>query len=324
MKLKRWTKNEDEILKENVNLSIKKLAILLNKGIPSIKSRKKILNLTVNKTWSEDEEAILKEKYSTSNKEELLMLLSKRTWNQILSKAKTFKIDRLKYYHNSLKKHNLIKLLADINETYYFIGLLMADGYFTERSIIFSQTEKNSHVVDNFGKYIECKNIKQYGKIGEIIINGKKTFGNSKKVINATDIEIIPKIRKKFDINYQKNLITKTYFPPNIKLFNGMNDSLFLSYLIGFIDGNGSISKSIRNGNTITITSHENWLPVLDAWKNRIENIFGVKLSPKSLTKEKTYLRFKIYNKKIVLGLKKFINDNNIKVNNEKWGRIKN
>lgn len=142
MKLKRWEKNEDEFLKENIHLPIKELAILLNRGIPSIKSRKKILKLTVDKTWSNEEENILKENYSILSKEKLLELLPKRTWYQILSKAKTFKLSRLKHYHNSLKKHNLGKLLKDTNESYYFIGLLMADGYFTERSIIFSQTEK--------------------------------------------------------------------------------------------------------------------------------------------------------------------------------------
>jgi hypothetical protein len=323
VKQKRWGKNEDKILKENIHLSIKELAILLNRGIPSIKSRKKILKLTVDKTWSGEEENILKQKYSILNKEKLLELLPKRTWSQILSKAKTFNLSRLKHYHNSLKKHNLEKLLKDTNESYYFIGLLMADGYFTERSIIFSQTEKNSQIVENFGEYIECKNIKDYNKIGYITINNKQTFGNNKKVINATDLEIVPKIKDKFNINYQRNSITKTYYPPNYKLFNEMEDNLFLSYFIGFIDGDGSISKSIRNGNTITITSHKNWQPILNVWKNRIETIFGVKLSPKFLTMENSYLRFKIYNKKIVLGLKKFIDDNKLKVNNQKWGRIK-
>ena len=322
MNLKRWSKNEDEILKENSNLSIKELATLLNRGVPSIKSRKKILKLTIDKTWSIEEETILKEFYPTSTKEVLVQLLPKRNWNQILNKAKKIKLNRLKFYYNSLKKHNLNKLLEDTKHAYYFIGLLMADGYFTERSIILSQTEKNSHVVDNFGEYIECENIKDYNKIGYIKINGKKTFGNVKRVVNATDLVIVPKIREKFNIVYQRNSMTKTYYPPNIDLFNNMADDLFLAYLIGFIDGDGNISKSIRNGNTITITSHENWLPILNVWKHKIEKIFDVKLSQKSLTKEKSYLRFKIYNKKILLGLKKFIKINNIKVNHQKWERI--
>jgi hypothetical protein len=322
MKLKRWSKNEDIILKENISLSIKELAILIGRCEPSIKSRKKILNLTINKNWSIDEEDILKKKYSFSNKEELMFLLPKRTWNQILNKAKKLKLNRLKFYHDSLKNHNLKKLLVDTKETYYFIGLLMADGYFTERSIIFSQTEKNSNLVDNFGSYIECDNIKHYEKIGNIIIKGKKTFGNGKIVINASDSEIVPKIRKKFGINYQRNLITKTYYPPSLNLFKKMTDEFFLAYLIGFIDGDGSISKSIRNSNMITITSHENWLPVFDVWKNKIETIFNIKLSPKSLTKQNSYIRFKIYNKKVIIGIKDFINTNNFKVNIQKWGRI--
>jgi hypothetical protein len=101
-----------------------------------------------------------------------------------------------------------------------------------------------------------------------------------------------------------------------------MSDELFLSYLIGFIDGDGSISKEINNGNSITITSHKNWVTILNNWSSRIEKIFNCKLSEKSLKKEKDYYRLKIYNQKIIKPLKEFILKNKLIVNENKWSRI--
>jgi hypothetical protein len=160
------------------------------------------------------------------------------------------------------------------------------------------------------------------GNQGEIVIKGKKTYGNNYKTINATDLKIVPKIMEKFDITYEKNSKTKTYYPPNILLFEKMSDELFLSYLIGFIDGDGSISKEINNGNSITITSHKNWVTILNNWSSRIEKIFNCKLSEKSLKKEKDYYRLKIYNQKIIKPLKEFILKNKLIVNENKWSRI--
>jgi hypothetical protein len=321
MKQITWTQEEDSMLINNVDKPLKEISLILGRTIPSIKSRKNILKLTINDLWCKDEEKILKEKYSFLSKKELLKLFPNRKWGGIIAKAKTLKLTRMNYYHDSLKNHNLKILLENSLQTYYYIGLLMADGYFTNRGLVFSQSDKYMFVIENFGKYIECSNIKYYENIGQIEINGVKTFGNSKKVINAHDKNILPKILEKFNIVYEINK-TKTYYPPNINIFENMSDELFLSYLIGFIDGDGCISKKIRNGNSIIITVHENWLNVIEYWKLRIEKIYGVKLSEKSITKTKTYYRFKIYKRNILLNMRHLINNNNLMVNHIKWGRI--
>lgn len=320
--LTRWTKIEDSYLIDNQNKRLKELSVELNRTVASIKGRKKILKLTINDKWGEDELKKLKSFYSNSSKETLLKLFPTRTWSGILGMAKKLKIDRLEYYHNELKNHNLKVLLEDKKQTYYFIGLLMADGYFNGRGIILSQTIKNSKIIDNFGEYINCNNIKQYNGSGDVIIQGKKTYGNNLKIINATDLNLVPKIMEKFDIIYEKNIKTKTYYPPTVLLFDKMSDKLFLSYLIGFIDGDGSITKEIRNGNSIIITSHKNWLPVLKNWSNRLEEIFKCKLSEKSLKKEKDCYMLRIYNQSIIKPLKEFIIKNKLMVNENKWGRI--
>jgi len=323
MKLKKWTKNEDLFLIKNSNMPNKELAIILLRTIPSIKNRKKKLNLTEINLWTHSEIDILKTYYSNSEKSNLLGHLPNRTWMSIIAKAKELKIYRLDFYHENQKNNDLSILLQDSFQSYYYIGLLMADGYFNGRGIILSQTNKNSKVIDNFGNYIKCTNIKTIAGKGEMLIENKSTFGNNKRFISANDHKLVPKIMEKFLINYETNVKTKTYYPPNEKIFDSMTDDLFLSYFIGFIDGDGHISKEIRGGNSIVITSHINWFKILEKWKYKLEKIYKIKLSCKSIKIEGNCCRLRIYNRNTILKLKNFIKNNNLEVNENKWGRIK-
>ncbi len=322
MNLKRWSKNEDQLLILNKECTNKELSTILNRTIPSIKSRKKKLSLTVNETWLDSEKSLLINNYQSESKDKLLNLIPNRTWSSILMMAKKLKLKRLDYYHDSLKNNNLNILLEDLPQSYYYIGLLMADGYFNGKGFILSQTIKSSSVIENFGKYINCTNITEYSGSGETLIIGEKTYGNAKKIITAQDINLVPEIMKKFSIVYERNKKTKTYYPPNLNIFEKMNDDLFLSYMIGFIDGDGYISKKIRNGNTIVITGHYNWEYVFTYWKKRLENITGIFLSNKSLKKENGCYRFRIYRKEIINLLFENIIKNNLLINSNKWGRI--
>jgi hypothetical protein len=88
------------------------------------------------------------------------------------------------------------------------------------------------------------------------------------------------------------------------------------------IDGDGHISKVRNGGNSIVITTHINWLGVINYWSYRISKICDIELSDKSITPHDNIIRFKIYNSKIILTFKKFITNNNLNVNNNKWDRV--
>ncbi len=62
---------------------------------------------------------------------------------------------------------------------------------------------------------------------------------------------------------------------------------------------------------------------MLNNWKERIEVIYGCNLSVKSLKLENDIVNLRIYNKKIILELKQFIQEKKLKVSNRKWVRIK-
>jgi len=322
MGLKKW-KNEDiEFLMTNKTKSIKELSELLGRTIPSIKNKKKLLGITTNNKWSDKENNIMFKYYETESKSKILNLLPNRSWDNITHHAQTLNINRLDYYHNTTRNTNVGVLLDETNQSYYYIGLLMADGYFTNKKLVFSQTLKSKDTVFNFGEYINCTTIKEYNELKNVTILGKETKSNGKVVLSMKDGLIIPKILEKFDINYEKHNKTKTYYPPAINIFKRMTDEKLIAYIIGFIDGDGHISKVRNGGNSIVITTHINWLGVINYWSYRISKICDIELSDKSITPHDNIIRFKIYNSKIILTFKKFITNNNLNVNNNKWDRV--
>lgn len=322
MKCKRWTKEEDLFLSENKNKKIKELSILMGRTIPSIKIRKRLLNLTKTNDWGVDEINFLKENYSKLSRAELLDNLPKRTWSGILGKAKKMGLSRLNFHYGTLRNNNLEILLNESCQTYYFIGLLMADGYFNDREIILSQSIKDYDLVNEFAKYVGCDNVQTNKGVGTLTINGVETKGSDIRKMNICDNIIVPKIKNKFNIIYVKNEKTKTYYPPSVNIFKNMTNDMFISFLIGFIDGDGYISKSVRGGNSIIITTHINWLENLTYWVTKLSDISGVKFSEKCISIEDSIVRVRLYKKEVMMYLKKFINKNNLIVSSRKWIRI--
>jgi hypothetical protein len=321
MKNKRWTEQEDFILKNNIESPIKYLAELVGRTIPSVKNRKKALGITEENLWSEMEENIIIKYYSNSSSEKLLKLLENRSWSSILAKAKKLKLKRAEYQYSTMRDSNVEILLNESVKTYYYIGLLFADGYFTNKKIQLNQCMKNKEVVIGFANYIGCKNIKLYDEVKKVNILGVDTVSNGSAICYLKDSKVIPLINKKYDINYKKGEKTKTYFPPSLSVFNKMSDENFLSFLIGFIDGDGSLYLSKKNSRCITITSHENWKLILKYWIKRLEDIFNVTLSKKALKQKDSYFRLRIYNPIVIDYLIGFIKENKF-ICTHKWDKF--
>ncbi len=278
--------------------------------------------MTLDKKWSDYENSIMLDKYCNYPKEVLVNLLPERSWQAITHHAQELKLNRIEYHYSSKRKSNVKRLLDETDESYYYMGLLMADGYFTENKITFSQSIKTQKIVYNFSKYINCDNLYVNDKISEVYIKGKKTIQNGRVTLIVKDSDIIPKILKKFDIKYIKNKETKTYFPPSVSVFEKMSDNHFIAFFIGFIDGDGSITKKINGGNSIILGVHINWLKNIEYFKFRIENILNLKLSKKSIAKKDSEVRLSIYQSKIIKTFKDFIEKNNLMANQNKWDRI--
>lgn len=136
-------------------------------------------------------------------------------------------------------------LLKETPETYYWIGFLMADGHFDK--------DRGSVALGISNKDID--HLKKFSKL----INAKVLVGKNYSRVNRQDKIIVPKIIDKFNISNRK-----TYEPPVVNIDN---DDLFLSFIIGFIDGDGCIDSRTQG---IEITCHKSWGDNLNKWFARI------------------------------------------------------
>ena len=141
-------------------------------------------------------------------------------------------------------KKKLIKLLDDTPEAYYWMGFLMADGCFHYNRLLIALAFQDENLLIKFLNFLSCDN--------------NIHSDNIKTVLTIMDTYSVPLLRQKFDINKRK-----TYNPPKNILW--MEDDLLYSFIIGFIDGDGSILKQYRREDPILrIKIHSNWLNILN------------------------------------------------------------
>ena len=126
---------------------------------------------------------------------------------------------------------NIINLMNESNEAYYWLGFIMADGHFNKnKQLQINLAKKDLNHLKKFARFIEFK--------GEL----------KKPKISVGYTKINDWLIKNFNVTNNK-----TYNPCDLNNLTG--DNLF-SVCIGFIDGDGCIS---HNG-VLRIKCHKSWL----------------------------------------------------------------
>ena len=197
----------------------------------------------------------------------------------------------------------------------YWAGFIGADGCISKSHNIYSSlkiklkdTDKN-HLL-NFKEDIDYT--------GPIIDNiakkpKKDSYKYKKQHYNQSTIQIysakqiISDLNSNFNITPQKSLILQ---PPNLT-----NKDEILSYIIGYIDGDGHISNGKPR---LSIVGNKE---ILD-WINNIFNNSGKVYSEKR--SKSYYLQFNIKDSiKILVKLQNIITKYNLKVLDRKWNKIR-
>ncbi|KKK80632.1 hypothetical protein LCGC14_2821530, partial [marine sediment metagenome] len=80
--------------------------------------------------WTQKENDVLYKHWKNSIKENILLMLPKRTWASIVIQSSKLKIKR---ELNPNKLCDLSGLLIDTPISFYWIGFLLADGHFSKR-----------------------------------------------------------------------------------------------------------------------------------------------------------------------------------------------
>lgn len=248
--------------------------------------------------WTKSEHKILTEYYSSTGKDRLIELLPNRTYEAIKINASKLKLSK---NNSPLLKGDISVLLEDLYETYYWIGFIMADGSINhDKNLLKVNLSVNdySHLI-KLANYLKMETPHIY---------------NNKTEIKVMDNFLMPRLIKKFDFKP-----SKTYNPPDLNNLN-MKDDFFYCFLIGFIDGDGSIiKKKDIEEYRISIRLHKNWYDNLEFFHAKISNLLNIKV--KGLYKyDVSMLVFSDF--RILKFLKAKSIEYNLPVLSRKWDKI--
>ncbi|NPV13032.1 MAG: hypothetical protein HPY57_14800 [Ignavibacteria bacterium] len=133
------------------------------------------------------------------------------------------------------------------------------------------------------------------------------------QVAGYTDVMIIQQIKK---YNIQSN---KTYNPPNLDSI--LDDKLF-SLIIGFIDGDGSITKQFKRKDAILrIKCHSSWVFILQKFLLHLYENYNGKI-PSVKINNQGYACFNITNSIILKNIKNKCLELNLPILKRKWDNI--
>ena len=259
------------------------------------------------KFWSEEEKQKLRKLYFNTDIETLLLEFSERSYAAIKLMAAKLNLKR----DNFLRIGSIDFLLQDKNESLYIIGFILADGHISKLNRLkIALAKKDLYIL----KYIA-------DRLGCDLRENKNNFE-----LTLMHRDKIKLLKHKYDISN-----TKTYIPPSISVFEKLTDDLFISFLVGFIDGDGSISKQYkRNDCKITIKLHNSWKLLLQYFIDRLYKIsnkgYYNRLTQKppniKFTKDNKYVYINVANGEVLWYLKQFITKNNLTVLERKWSLI--
>jgi hypothetical protein len=249
--------------------------------------------------WTTLESSILKNNYTYLSKTELLILLPDRSWDSIKQKAQKLNLKRSSFVRCN---GDASVLLEESTESYYWIGFLTADGCFlNNRRINLTLSIKDKDHLIAFSVFVGSRSILYCEKTKSVCTS-------------IQDIRSVPRICQKFDLKPNKTEKPISFIPSK--------QELFLSWLVGFIDGDGHIRKQYnRDDSIIIIKLHSSWISVLNKIHTKLEKIYNIKMTPPKINNS-GYSYLAIANSIAVNGLKNFALGSNINFLKRKWGVI--
>jgi hypothetical protein len=261
-----------------------------------IANKNKILLKSIN--WTNNDLDFLKDNYDNFSNLELSSIL-KRTKGSIDRMSQKLNLTKSKEKHyESFKKNSLSKLLEENPISFYYIGYLIADGYFSDKVMSIDISKKDSQHLQSMLDFLDYKNVIRRHR--------------NNVCIEISDSNNLPKIRQKFQL-----LKNKTLNPPTIDYYKIFGKDLYYSLIIGIIDGDGNIRKS---GGTIQITLeiHKSWFNFLSEFLNHINDDVRETKSKVRLTK-RGYASLTLCGNSIHNFFIRVITDNQLPVLNRKW-----
>lgn len=199
-----------------------------------------------------------------------------------------------------MKYFKLQNLLNKTDESFYWIGFIMSDGYLSrdKSRLEITLAEKDKEHLEKFNNFIDNEAIIHPHNKGKFKLNR----------LSIRDLATISKIFTLFKVK-----TPKTYNP--IKLSYILTKKRFFPFICGYIDGDGSIYNINKTGIALDIHNHishyENFL-LIQKYLNKF------KIDSK-IYKYKKMCQIRICNEKSISNLKKNIEKYNLPLLERKW-----
>ena len=211
-------------------------------------------------------------------------------------------------------KSTLLPLLNNSLCSYYWLGFLLADGHFSTSCLSIELSTKDKAHLATFLNFLSLPS--SYLKIRtRCIFSG--SFDQVSVKLN--DVLTVPKIRTLLGL-VETN---KTKHPPtNISSFT-LDQQLAL--FVGFIDGDGCISKRANYSSAIlSIEVDPTWLSILQHFELLLKQFgnFTAKTRLYSSSTRTTICRFQLRKSTILRSLKQFATKNSLPILTRKWDNI--
>ena len=261
--------------------------------------------------WTKIEDDILYQNYNCKSTKYVKSLLINRTVGAIKSRANYLGI---KKEIVSVRGGNIEPLLLDTPEAFYWIGFIFADG-----SIINDKTRLSVSLAEKDHEHLRKMASFLNTTTKVYIENGGWTDNQPFCKLRIQDKQRVPELCAKFDLKPRK-----TYNPPNLCI---NDDDLFISFLCGFIDGDGCIviNKNRKNCINITIKVHGSWFDTLCYIEQRIYSALQLtKYRDNNLTSlnKKGFAVLRLSDNTLIRKLKQRAVELEIPIMNRKWYKI--
>ena len=253
--------------------------------------------------WTDEEVAKLEQVYTNSTNEDLRKLFPWASDFTLWSKGSRLGLskNRQVIIEKRYVETQLIKLLDDTPEAAYWIGFLISDGYFSNRSLEIEVARVDINHLKTLSTYLGSPNI-NYVK------------NNTQARMTIVDRHVIPKIREKFGIEDKK-----TYNP--LKKLPYSSGKLLCCFLAGLIDGDGHIS-STQSFKRILIKVHKNWSSFFEILSINIAESFGELKFGKTYLTSNSYCVFELADQIQLTWFKRLLLTNKLPLMKRKWDKI--
>lgn len=256
--------------------------------------------MKLGKYWTEEKINLLKKSYKDLSKVEIQKLFPNHKWRTLQNISNFLGVKR---EYSEIRNGKIENLFNGSYESYYWLGLIATDGYISKDGELKVELSlKDYDYLKNFSEFIESS-IYKYPPYKSSKPNSKGTCR-----VKVKDINLGVKLRNLLKVNGKK-----TYNSISIDFIKD-KDSL-ISFLCGYIDGDGTINKY----GDIKIDSHKNNYEFMDNFGRRLveENI----INKYSLTTYENMVRINI-SRTDSYNLKKYSKALSLPTMVRKWGNI--